>query len=136
MFSGFETQQSVRYYSAVKYAQYFAKRHPSIIEDAQAVELVIESKKRAKSVAPPMPDRRPSLFRRLSLGRRKSTGVTHHTNEEKIPSKPKTVWSMSEMRVAGEVGQRLVDCADRRTSGVGPFSRRPSTAPHRNENIA
>jgi len=98
-----------RYYSAFKYAQYFATRHPTIIEDAQAVELVIESKKRAKSVAPPMPDRRPSFFRRLSLGRRKSTALIHH-DIEKMPARPRTA----------EI--------DRRTSGIGPFSRRPSTA--------
>ncbi|KAI1623000.1 hypothetical protein EDD37DRAFT_651188 [Exophiala viscosa] len=122
------------YYSAVKYAQYFAKRHPSIIEDAQAVELVIESKKRAKSVAPPMPDRRPSFFRRLSLGRRKSTAVVHH-DEEKMPARPKTA-PVDGMSVADQAVQPQMVEIDRRTSGIGPFSRRPSTASGKRMSVA
>ncbi|KAK5036829.1 hypothetical protein LTR13_005209 [Exophiala sideris] len=126
------------YYSAFKYAQYFATRHPSIIEDTQAVELVIESKKRAKSVAPPMPDRRPSFFRRLSLGRRKSSAVAHHDEGEKMPSRPKTapVRGMSVTDHVPDQGvQHPVDGIDRRTSGVGPFSRRPSTAPAQRKSV-
>ncbi|KIV77448.1 hypothetical protein PV11_09242 [Exophiala sideris] len=122
------------YYSAFKYAQYFATRHPSIIEDTQAVELVIESKKRAKSVAPPMPDRRPSFFRRLSLGRRKSSAVAHHDEGEKMPSRPKTA-PVKDMSVTEQGVQHPVDGIDRRRSGVGPFSRRPSTAPAQRKSV-
>jgi hypothetical protein len=54
------------YYSAYKYAQYFAVRHPSIIEDDKAVELVICAQRRRPRGSLIPPPRRPSFFRRVS----------------------------------------------------------------------
>jgi len=61
------------YYSMYKYAQYFSTKHPSILEDEQAVELVICSKRRQSHMDPVPEEGRPSFFRRLSsFGRSKS----------------------------------------------------------------
>ncbi|KAK1809367.1 hypothetical protein LTR12_016281 [Friedmanniomyces endolithicus] len=66
------------YYSLFKYARYFAKRHPKVIEDEQAVGVVLRLEEQA-----PVQSKHGSLARRMTVT---ASGTKMSTEPGRLPS--------------------------------------------------